>query len=587
MPLSAMRATNLPVMTQKEDPKDAQVASHRLLTRAGFIRKQAAGLYVYLPFGWDMHRKIETIIREEMNRSGGVEVKLPVITPGELWRQSGRWQTMGPEMMRMTDRHSIEFALGPTHEESITWLASTYLQSYKQLPINLYQIGTKYRDEIRPRYGLIRCREFVMKDAYSFHADETSLDETYSEMRDCYRRIFERCGLKTLPVEADSGNMGGSGSEEFMVPSEIGEETLLLCEDETNCKYRSNVEKTSLIPGKAYPAGTSEPLADVETPNQKTIEEVASHLQKSAEQFIKTVIYTTDLEVIVAFLPGDRNLSETKLKLHIEGANFDMASETVIRAVTGARPGFAGPVRLKIEHKGKLILEDEKEVKTVKYLFDKNLQGRSGLIGGANKDDFHTIGLQEGRDFTPEQFYDLAEAEEGDICPKCNKSKLKATRGIEVGHIFKLGYKYSKAMQLSVLDVNGKPMTPIMGCYGIGVGRTIATIVEQNHDDKGIVWPEAVSPYLVYLIGMGKNPEEKKVISEIYEKLTESGISVFFDDRDERAGVKFNDADLVGFPYQVIAGKNFLESGRLELKNRRTQEKSEVSLAELISRFGK
>lgn len=574
-----MRASQLPLFTSKNDPSDAQVASHRLLARAGYIRKQGSGLYIYLPFGDIVHRKIVEIVREEMNRFGGVEVSLPVITPAELWQESGRWDIMGKEMMRMHDRHEVGYALGPTHEEAMTDLARSFLQSYKQLPINLYQIGKKYRDEIRPRYGLIRCREFTMKDAYSFHTDDASLDATYQKMREAYRAIFERCGLKTIPVEADSGNMGGSGSEEFMVASQIGEETLLLCSDEA-CGYRSNQEKTEFISANyGLQPIVSGAIEDFDTGELKTIEEVAQLTGGAPRDFIKSVIYEDAAKIIVCFIPGDRELSEVKMK-NLSGVNeYWLASEETIKAVTGAEPGYAGPVDLPHKHGDKI------GKKILHIYFDKHLKERSGLIAGANKTHFHKKNVAEGRDFTITEAYDLVNAHAGDICPQCKKAELTETRGIEVGHIFKLGKKYSEKMKLSVLDPNGKPLTPTMGCYGIGVGRTMATAIEQNHDERGLVWHKNLSPFQVYLVSLAKGDAETAFVDKLYATLTAHGVSVYLDDRDERAGVKFNDAELVGFPFIVTVGKKTLESGKIELKLRRSGEKFELRESELIAKL--
>lgn len=579
-----MRASQLPLFTSKNDPNDAQVASHRLLSRAGFIRKQGAGLYIYLPFGDMVHRKIEQIIREEMNRFGGVEVTLPVITPAELWQESGRWDVMGKEMMRMQDRHEVGYALGPTHEEAMTDLARSFLQSYKQLPINLYQIGRKYRDEIRPRYGLIRCREFVMKDAYSFHVDDKSLDETYQKMREAYRAIFERCGLKTIPVEADSGNMGGSGSEEFMVASSIGEETLLLCSDE-KCGYRSNQEKTVFLENTASgvtdrsPSAVEAGIEDFETKELKTIDEVAKLTGEAPRNFIKAVIYEDNTTIVLCFIQGDRELSEVKMKNLSGMAEYWLATEETIKTITGADPGYAGPVRLKYKD------GDKVDKKVLRIFYDNHLRGRSGLIAGANKTYFHTKNVAEGRDFTIAQGHDLINAHAGDICPQCKKAELTETRGIEVGHIFKLGKKYSEKMGLSVLDPNGKPLTPTMGCYGIGVGRTMATSIEQNHDERGLVWHRNLSPFLVYLVSLAKGEAETAYVDKLYATLQAKGISVYLDDRDERAGVKFNDAELVGFPFIVTVGKKTVESGKIELKLRQSGEKLEVTEAELLQKI--
>jgi len=576
-----MRASQLPLFTSKNDPNDAQVASHRLLARAGYIRKQGSGLYAYLPFGDMVHRKVEQIVREEMNRFGGVEVTLPVITPAELWQESGRWDLMGKEMMRMTDRHEVPYALGPTHEEAMTDVARSFLQSYKQLPINLYQIGRKYRDEIRPRYGLIRCREFVMKDAYSYHIDDKSLDETYQKMRECYRAIFERCGLKTIPVEADSGNMGGSGSEEFMVASSIGEETLLLCSDET-CGYRSNQEKTAFMENPNKQSGispASDAAVDFETGALKTIDEVAKLTGQNPRDFIKAVIFEDAQNIYLCFVQGDRELSEIKMKNLAGATDYWLASEETIQALTGAEPGYAGPVGLK--HKD----GDKVEKKILRIFFDRHLKGRSGLITGANKTSYHTKNVAEGRDFHSGEGHDLIVAHAGDICPQCQKAELTETRGIEVGHIFKLGKKYTQAMNLTVLDPNGKPLHPTMGCYGIGVGRTVATAIEQNHDERGLIWNKALSPFIVYLVSLAKAEAEVAFVDKLYATLKEQGISVYLDDRDERAGVKFNDAELVGFPFIVTVGKKTIESGKLEVKLRRSGEKIELSEAELLEKL--
>ncbi len=588
-----MRASKLPLFTSKNDPNDAQVASHRLLTRAGYIRKQGSGLYVYLPFGDMVHRKIEQIVREEMNRYGAVEVTLPVITPAELWQESGRWDIMGKEMMRMQDRHEVDYALGPTHEEAMTDLARSFLQSYKQLPINLYQIGRKYRDEIRPRYGLIRCREFVMKDAYSFHADEKSLDETYQKMREAYRAIFERCGLKTIPVEADSGNMGGSGSEEFMVASSIGEETLLLCSDE-NCGYRSNQEKTAFLEnpehagrGRFKSTSTSEIAEDFETRGLKTIDEVAKLTGEAPRNFIKAVIYEDNATVVLCFIQGDRELSDVKMKNLSGMTEYSLASEETIKTLTGAEPGYAGPVGLQYKDGEKISVRNAQasSTKTLRIFYDNHLKGRAGLIAGANKTGFHTKNVAEGRDFSIAQGHDLINAQEGDLCPQCKKAELTETRGIEVGHIFKLGKKYSEKMGLSVLDPHGKPLTPTMGCYGIGIGRTMATAVEQNHDERGLIWHRNLSPFLVYLVSLAKGETETAYVDRLYSTLQAQNISVYLDDRDERAGVKFNDAELVGFPFIVTVGKKTIESGKIELKLRQSGEKLELGEAELIARI--
>lgn len=596
-----MKASQVPYFTLKEDPKDAVVTSHRLLTRAGFIRKQAAGLYVYLPFAQRVLRKIETIIREEMDAAGGVEVQMPVITPAELWETSGRYSTMGAEMMRLSDRHSAGFVLGPTHEESVTWLAQSLLKSYKQLPITIYQIGTKYRDEIRPRYGLIRCREFIMKDAYSFHLDTKSLDDVYERMRVAYRNIFSRCGLDTIPVEADSGNMGGSDSEEFMVASEIGEETLLLCADQEKCGYRSNQEKTAFIPAIKYPEGNNDSQPErVNTPNVKTVEEVSNFLHASPDQFIKTVILENEDEIVVAFVPGDREASVIKIKNAAHAGDLDLASSEAVEAITGAEPGFAGPYDLKTppeptaSEKPQIITYQKARAiaasdgiryaeKRIVFLYDKNLKGRSGLISGGNASHTHYLNLKEGRDFTMTEFntFDLIAAEAGDLCPRCG-NPLNSTKGIEVGHIFKLGKKYTTALEVEVLGEDGRPHTPEMGTYGVGVGRTMATVVEQNHDEHGIIWPVNIAPFEFALISLTKSEEDKAKVDDLYERMLAADMEVFYDNRDERPGVKFNDAELAGFPFIIIAGKTFIENNVVEFKDRRTGEKREMTVESLL-----
>ena len=582
-----MKASQLPLGTEKEDPRDAQVVSHSRLSRSGFIKKQSSGFYTFMPLGYMVHRKIEEIIRQKMMQYGAIELHLPVLTPDSLWEQSGRWQKMGPEMMRVQDRHGNFFALAPTHEEAITFLAQQILKSYKSLPINLFQIGNKYRDEIRPRYGLIRGREFVMKDAYSFHIDDASLHETYEKMRNCYRDIFQECGLETIAVEADSGNMGGAGSEEFMVASTIGEETLLLCEDQVTCGYKSNQEKTAYISETTKNDNNGQPVEKVATPGQTTISQVSAFLNSGVENFIKAVIYETESEIAICFIPGNRDLSDVKLKNLVTGLELSLASEEVVKKVTSAEPGYAGPVSLPVMNNQKLKIDksDKPIVKTVKIFVDQSLEGRKNLVSGANETGFHLKNINEGKDFTACPGVDLVIAGGNDLCPSCKKHRLSETRGIEVGHIFKLGKKYTEALKVEVLGSDGRPHVPTMGCYGIGVGRTLATVVEQNHDEYGIIWPESLSPYKYHLIGLFKKEEEKQPIDDLYEEMLKAGLSVYYDDRNERPGVKFNDADLVGMPWQIIAGKNYVQSGNIELKNRRSQEKTEINREQFLHQF--
>ena len=587
-----MKASQTPLFTTKEISREAQVPSHQLLLRAGYIHKQASGFYSYLPFGRITHHKIEQIVREQMEKFGAFEVRLPVLTQAGIWRESGRWSEMGPELIRLKDRHQNDYCLAPTHEEAITHLSKTYLKSYKQLPVNFFQIGTKYRDEIRPRYGLIRCREFVMKDAYSFHATDSSLDATYEKMRECYRSIFDRCGIHTIPVQADSAGMGGAYSEEFMVVSEIGESTLLLAEDENSCSYRANQEKTEFIPRAPYPVGKStSPPKLVDTPDVSSIEDVENFLNRKSLEFIKAVVYEDAHHIIISFIPGDRDISLTKLKEVSGLSDIEMASHETIQQALGCPPGFIGPHKLSVSDGEEVLLISDKVKSTKKILlyYDRNLMGRGNLIGGGNQKDSHYINLEEGRDFVipgSSQNIDLVEAKGGDLCPADTSQKLVEKKGIELGHIFKLGTKYSEKMKLNVLDANGKNIPPIMGCYGIGIDRTLQAFVEQNHDEHGLVWSDALSPYDVYLVSVFNTSEELKKHEEVYDTLIKEGFRVYFDDRKERAGVKFHDADLVGFPWQVIAGKHWIQSGRLELKSRKSMQKEEVSLNELLQKLG-
>ncbi len=586
-----MKASQTPLFTSKETPKDAQIKSHQLLIKGGYIHKQASGLYSYLPFGYIVHQKVEQIIREEMNKFGGVEVKLPILTQAESWEISGRWSNMGIEMIRLKDRHKNNYCLAPTHEEVITQVAKAYLKSYKQLPINFYQIGIKYRDEVRPRYGLIRCREFVMKDAYSFHATEESLDETYQKMRLCYHSIFERCGISVVSVQADSASMGGSYSEEFMVISQIGESTLLLAENTKRCPYHANQEKTEFIPAQKYPVVKSSSLPKlVDTPHVTSVKDVAQLIKKEDAQFIKAIIFEEDAHIIITFIPGNRELSLTKLKNITGLVNLEMATHATIEEGLQLVPGFVGPHKLPVTHDQEVILSSLKVSikKKVLLYYDRCLKERGELVGGGNQKDSHYINLQEGRDFIihdASEAIDLVEAEAGDLCPLDTQQKLVEKKGIELGHIFKIGRKYSDKMKFTVLDPNGKTIVPAMGCYGIGVGRTMQAFVEQNYDDHGMVWSRSLTPYDIYLIPIYDTEAELKQHEGVYNSLKEAGFSVYFDDRKERVGVKFHDADLVGFPWQIISGKKFLQSKQFELKNRKNMQRKDVTFDELITNY--
>lgn len=557
-----MRVTKYILPTLKENPSDALVLSHRLMIRAGLMRKESAGMYAYLPLGLRVLRKVTNIVREEMDRAGAHECLMPELTNADYWKESGRWETMGPEMFRITDRNGLEYSLGPTHEEAFTNLVRSVVSSYRDLPLNLYQINTKFRDEIRPRFGVIRSKEFIMKDAYSFDIDQAGLDESYNAMAKAYRRIFDRCGLETIPVQADSGNMGGSASEEFMVASEIGEETLLLCE---KCEYRANSEKAEYTRPAAGSKAAAEDLKEVSTPDVKTIEDLVKFFKCEEDRFLKSVIYIADGKPLMVVVPGSREVNEHKLKNFIGALELDLANDETVHKVTGAPFGFAGPVG----------------IKDTRIVYDISVNDMSNAITGANKKDYHFSGVNPGRDFAVKEAADLTSARAGDICPKCG-APMYEKKGIEVGHIFKLGYKYTKAMNLTVLDEKGEAVTPIMGCYGIGVNRTMAAVVEQCSDERGIIWPKEVTPFQVHLIGISKTDEETKAIDEIYEKLMSAGIDVLYDDRKASPGFKFADADLIGIPLRVTAGKGFFANGELEFKERNKKDLVNIPADKII-----
>jgi prolyl-tRNA synthetase len=560
-----MKLSRYSVPTLKEIPSDAVVTSHRLMIRAGLIRKEAAGMYVYLPLGVRALRKVTEIVREEMDRTGAQEFLMPELTNADLWKESGRWSTMGPEMFRIKDRNDLEYALGPTHEEAFTNIIRTIVTSYKDLPINAYQINTKFRDEIRPRFGVIRSKEFIMKDAYSFDIDEKGLDESYKSMAKAYRAIFRRCGLETIPVQADTGNMGGSASEEFMVASEVGEETLLLCE----CGYRANQEKAEykrMVPAKE----TATALEEVATPDVKSIDDLVKFFNCGADKFLKSIIYVADGKPVMAVAGGSREINETKLKKALGCNELEIAPEGVVVEATKAPVGFAGPVR----------------ISGLRIIFDLAVKDIANAITGANKKDLHFKGVNPGRDFEIKEEADITSAVEGDLCAQCEK-KMYVKKGLEVGHIFKLGYKYTKAMNVTVTDEHGGQITPIMGCYGIGVTRTLAAVVEQHNDDKGLKWPMSVAPFHVHLVGITKTDEEKAVAESMYELMTSCGIEVLYDDRSLSPGIKFADADLIGLPMRVTVGKTFFTSRELELKFRATGEMIKLQQEDLVKTIKK
>jgi prolyl-tRNA synthetase len=556
-----MRYSQYLLNTLKETPADAEVISHQLMMRAGMIRKVAAGIYNYLPLGLRSIRKVERIVREEMDRAGAIELLMPMVVPAELWQESGRWEQYGRELLRFKDRKESDFCLGPTHEEVITDIVRREVKSYRQVPLNLYQIQGKFRDEIRPRFGLMRGREFIMKDAYSFDLDEAGADVAYDKMYQAYRRIFERCGLKFRAVEADTGNIGGTASHEFMVLAASGEDAIVSCD---SCQYAANVEKAELRdPGLPAPA-PAQPLQKVLTPARKSIEDVALFLETTPERLVKTLILQTDAgETVAVLLRGDRELNDIKLT-RLLGCNWvELASEEVVLRVTGAPSGFAGPVGL-----GLRLLADF-EVRTM-----------ADFIVGANEKDAHLTGVNFGRDFSVETFADLRQAVSGDGCPRCS-GKLESWRGIEVGHVFKLGTKYSAALGATVLDEKGEERTLFMGCYGIGVGRTVAAAIEQNNDANGIIWPMPIAPFQVLVTMVNPKEDDVRLAAEkLYEELLTLGVEALLDDRDERPGSKFKDADLIGIPLRVTVGARGLKEGALELQERRSGERTMLPVAE-------
>jgi prolyl-tRNA synthetase len=589
------------IPTLREVPADAVIASHRLMFRAGLLRKLANGLFAYLPLGLRSFRKVEQIIREEMDAVGALEMKPTVVVPGELWKESGRWDSMGESMLRVKNRLDNDFVVSPTAEEVFTAIVRDELSSYRQLPIILYQSNTKFRDEIRPRYGVMRGREFVMKDAYSFHTDDKSLDDTYQAMGRAYRRIFKRCGLSVIPVKADSGAMGGSGSEEFMVESEIGDNTLILCK---SCDYAANVEKASCKPdftaqtsiesAKAAAANT-QAIEKIDTPNVKTIDELCAFLKTQPQSFIKTLIYrAVNVELDLSSAPGcgklerkkpspdapsvyteaffavairgDLDVNEVKLASVLKASEVSLASDTDVTRLTNAPVGFAGPVGLT----------------SVPVIIDHTVTGMNDAVTGALTKDLHYKHAAYGRDFeawmiSDQRSVDIRTVKSGDFCPQCG-SELYAKMGNELGHIFKLGYKYTRSMNVSFLDENGKSQTPLMGCYGIGVDRTLASVIEENHDEAGIIWPVSVAPYHVIIIPVKYDGKVKEAADKLACELTQAGIEVLLDDRNERPGVKFNDADLTGIPWRVVIGDKGLSLPTPQAEIKRRGEKDNLMI---------
>jgi len=564
-----VRWTRSYIHTTREVPADAEVVSHQLMVRAGMIKKVAAGIYSYLPLGWRSLQKMSAIVRRELDAKGALELQMPAIQPAELWIESGRWQRYGKELLRMRDRHERDFCFGPTHEEVVTDIVRRDLKSYRQLPVNLYQIQTKFRDEIRPRFGLMRGREFMMKDGYSFHAGNESLDSTYNDMEDAYRRIFEACGLRYTVVEADTGTIGGSFSHEFMVVAETGESAVVSC---GACGYGANVEKAETRPlARRAAAGASKGAIKVATPGASSVEEVAEVLGVAPRDIVKTLIYVTEKGLVAALIRGDRTINEVKLLNHLDVEHLTLASEEKVREASGAPVGFAGPIGL---------------AKDVRLVADQSVREMRDFSCGANEADMHWTGVEWDRDVKLTDWGDFLLVEEGDACPRCGGA-LRLSRGIEVGHIFKLGTKYSAAMQCSYTDEEGRDHPMPMGCYGLGIGRTVAAAVEQNHDADGIVWPMPLAPYEVLLQSLNPNDEAVRGAADrLYGELAAAGFEVLYDDRDERPGVKFKDADLIGIPLRVTVGARSLAEGKIEVSLRKDRVKIPVAPADVLTKVG-
>lgn len=548
-----MRVSKLYAPTLREVPAEAEVVSHQLMLRAGFMRKAAGGIYTYLPLAWCVLKKIERIVREEMDAKGSQELLMPIVQPAEIWQESGRWDVYGAEMFRLQDRHNRCFCLGPTHEEMVTTLIRGDVRSYRQLPLSVYQIQNKYRDERRPRFGLMRGREFIMKDAYSFDRDEAGLDKSYQDMYDAYTNIFTRCGLNFRPVEADSGAIGGSGSHEFMVIADSGEAEIVFC---TSCDYAANVEKAELFPLEAQEEAmlTKE---EVVTPDCKTIADVCAYLKLPVDHSVKAVAYNSEKGLILCFVRGDHEVNEIKVINTCGVIDLEMATEEQL-AAAGTVGGYMGPVGI-----------DNKKVIVV---VDATVMKMHNVCCGANKEGYHFINVNPGRDFTPTYVADIRLIQEGDPCPHCGGEVSKA-RGIEVGQVFKLFTKYSSALKATYLDENGKEQPMVMGCYGVGVSRTMAAAIEQNYDDNGIIWPIEIAPYHVLVVPVNTKDEASAAkAEEIYMQLKKVGLETVIDDRNERPGVKFKDADLIGYPLRVVVGPKTLTEGKLEVKIRKTGE---------------
>ena len=559
-----MRISQFYLPTLREDPAEAEIASHKMMFRTGMIRKVSSGIYAFLPLGWRVFRKVENIIREEMNRAGAHEVYMPAIHPAELWQETGRWYEYGKELLRMNDRHDRPYCFGPTHEEVITDLARKEIRSYRQMPLNLYQIQVKFRDEIRPRFGVMRAREFIMKDAYSFDVDEEASDVAYWKMYTAYERIFTRCGLDFRPVEAESGLIGGSFSHEFMALASTGEETIASC---TSCDYAANVKKAEIAVADNQPAAgeKQKPMQKVATPEIKTIEALSDFLKVSARDLVKTLIFESDKGVVAALVRGDHEVNEIKLMTTLDASHAELASDDVVEKITDSPKGFAGPIGLKVP-----------------IIADHALKGLVNLVTGANEKDAHLVNVNFERDFHVERFADIRMVVQGDRCPRCG-SLFRFDRGIEVGQVFKLGKKYSEAMNATYLDDQGAEKPMVMGCYGIGLARTMAAVIEQNHDDDGVIFPMSVAPFHVIVVPVNdQNTALMETAHRVTEDLEKQDIEVLLDDRAERPGVKFKDADLIGVPLRVTLGEKHFGRGKLEIFRRKTGETILVKIDEAV-----
>lgn len=544
-----MRWSQTLIPTLKEDPSDAEVDSHKLMMRAGLIRKVASGAYLYLPLGTRILNKVISIVREEMDRAGAIEVLLPALTPLELLEESGRVKVFGEDLIRFKDRHGRDIALGPTHEEIITNLVQSEISSYRHLPLTLYQIQTKFRDEARPRFGVLRSREFLMKDAYSFDADAEGLNKSYQAMYDAYCRIFNRCGLNYVPVEAESGAMGGDVSHEFMVPSPVGEDVLAQCSE---CGYSANIQRAVPAPVPAKEDKVLKQIAEAATPDMKTIAEVSKFLNIEPEGMVKTLIYAASDKPVAVLIRGDHEVNEAKLAKLMGQNHVTLADESVVTSITDAPMGFAGPVGLK-----------------VRIIADQAVSVMNNFVTGGNKKDTHLLNVNPERDFSIDQIGDLRYAVKGDKCPKCN-AELVISQGIEIGHVFKLGTKYSDALKAKFLNYLGEEKSIIMGCYGIGINRIIAALIETTHDSNGIIWPKAIAPYHAIVIPVNTQDKDMMQAAEkVYDALKKADVEALLDDRDLRPGVKFKDADLIGIPLKLIIGKKFKEAGLIEIKPRK------------------